>query len=623
MRYLKYSFVILFVVFISIYAPISSQANPGSGDDITLKIIYPSPNETIIINNKPVFLIGNIAAKNASLKINNIRAKIDEDGAFICYCPVILFEENGITKGKFIFEISTDRQDYTLEKIYKVKMPPRELSEEKLDIDSSFTLLPYEDILVQEGDYITVKARASRGAELSFEIEGISNSFPMVETVDIRNYHFGDSMFGDGFHGISDTVNGVYKGVAFIERQLKDAKITIKAKLNGSQAVSLYPKGKVSTMNPDVPLIAKTVYEPNLIIGRHGDDAGYFLFLDGDIKLEIIGKIGETYKARLGNHHSIFVNASSLNLLPKGTPPTNADVSVIRVSEDEKHAFVKFGFSERVPYRIVQTNDPQKLEVFFYNTTSSIDWVNYFRSSDFVKDVRHQQIEDGVIKVEIFLNQKTHWGYWPSYNNNTFELKINKPAKRNTSFLFWNNQLKNREIVLDPGHTPDNGAVGPRGIKEKDINLGITRKLQQLLIDSGANVYLTHEGEGLGLRERKAVVNSFKSEICISIHNNAVPQGVNAIVHNGTSAYYYYPQAKPLAEMIYKNLLKNIELPDFGFYWDNLYMCRIPECIAMLVEPAFMSIPEQERLLSDEDFQMDIAKSILESLQMFYDEYSE
>jgi len=52
-------------------------------------------------------------------------------------------------------------------------------------------------------------------------------------------------------------------------------------------------------------------------------------------------------------------------------------------------------------------------------------------------------------------------------------------------------------------------------------------------------------------------------------------------------------------------------------------MCRIPESISLLIEPAFMIVPEQEELLLADEFQMKIAKSIFNSLEKFYEEYSQ
>jgi N-acetylmuramoyl-L-alanine amidase len=62
---------------------------------------------------------------------------------------------------------------------------------------------------------------------------------------------------------------------------------------------------------------------------------------------------------------------------------------------------------------------------------------------------------------------------------------------------------------------------------------------------------------------------------------------------------------------------------DFGLYWGNLYMCRIPESVAILIEPAFMIIPEQEKLLSTDEFQYKIAEAVKNGLEDFFQKAAE
>ena len=51
-------------------------------------------------------------------------------------------------------------------------------------------------------------------------------------------------------------------------------------------------------------------------------------------------------------------------------------------------------------------------------------------------------------------------------------------------------------VVLDAGHgAPDGGAVGPGGTEEKDINLDIVLKLQEVLEVRGIRVILTRSGD--------------------------------------------------------------------------------------------------------------------------------
>lgn len=87
--------------------------------------------------------------------------------------------------------------------------------------------------------------------------------------------------------------------------------------------------------------------------------------------------------------------------------------------------------------------------------------------------------------------------------------------------------LKIRTIVIDPGHGGhDPGAVGPSGLREKDVNLKIAKRLREKLIEEGKsfgieNVYLTRSTDRfIPLEERTAIARKRKADIFISIHCN-------------------------------------------------------------------------------------------------------
>ncbi len=87
--------------------------------------------------------------------------------------------------------------------------------------------------------------------------------------------------------------------------------------------------------------------------------------------------------------------------------------------------------------------------------------------------------------------------------------------------------LKVKTIVIDPGHGGhDPGAVGPSGLREKDVNLKIAKRLRERLIEEGKsfgieNVYLTRSTDRfIPLEERTAIARKRKADIFISIHCN-------------------------------------------------------------------------------------------------------
>ncbi len=91
-------------------------------------------------------------------------------------------------------------------------------------------------------------------------------------------------------------------------------------------------------------------------------------------------------------------------------------------------------------------------------------------------------------------------------------------------------------IVIDPGHGGDDtGAVSPDGLMEKDLVLGIARRLKRTLEASGYTVRLTRDGdEGRALTDRTAVANRLEARVFVSLHANA--SVVSAV--NGAETYY-------------------------------------------------------------------------------------
>lgn len=614
-------FLLFGIALLFILQPVSTQ------EKISLKLFQPSQREPVELFGKPLYVLGTISPKNSKVTINGAEARVDEDGAFLSYAPVIVLDEKdtlGNNKAKFNIRIISGTHQQEIDKYIWVKLPPQTSPDNRLVVDSEWGINPSNNLILPLGEIVPIELKATPGCTGYFTIGNLSHRYPLTETVFTNSFYWGEAVFGDGFRKTGDQIRGIYKGNFIINKELEKEPINVYLDHPQLGTLRYSGFGTISSLNKNESRVIQTRYDPNLIVGRTSPGGGYKLFLPEGIRFEMTGKKGSWYRGKLSEGESVYLSEYSVYTLPAGTPPPDASVRVIRTKDKEKYAYVEFELTEKVPFQINQFDNPQRLEIIVYNTTSDIDWVFYDRKSNFIKEVRQQQLKDGVLKVEVFLDQKTHWGYKQEYSGNIFRLRINKPAKRNGNILFWENQLEDRIIVLDPGHTSDYGAVGVRGTREKDVNFGISEKLKELLEDAGAVVYLTHEKDkDLPLTDRKKVVNSFNPEISISIHNNAVPQGVNPIIHNGSSVYYYYAQALPLSKMIHENFIDNLELKDFGLYWDNLYMCRIPESISLLVEPAFMIVPEQEKLLLDDDFQYQIAESIYDGIEKFYEEYSE
>ena len=111
-----------------------------------------------------------------------------------------------------------------------------------------------------------------------------------------------------------------------------------------------------------------------------------------------------------------------------------------------------------------------------------------------------------------------------------------------------------------------------------------------------------------------------QAHIFVSLHHNALPETIDPMaVPRGYSVYYTYPHSFKLAQSVYQAFTKTIPLADNGLIAnDILYIPRISELPSILIENAYMILPEQEEfVLSDEGRKM-FAQAIYQGIVDFY-----
>jgi N-acetylmuramoyl-L-alanine amidase len=191
-------------------------------------------------------------------------------------------------------------------------------------------------------------------------------------------------------------------------------------------------------------------------------------------------------------------------------------------------------------------------------------------------------------------------------------LEIRRPPKIHTR-----RPLRGRVIALDPGHPPL-GATGPTGLREAEANLAVALQLKTMLQAAGARVVMTRTADSaIDLWSRVALADSSGAELLISIHNNALPDGVNPFTNNGTSVFYNQPRSMPLAAEIQRALVHRLKLPDLGISRGDLAMVRPTWMPAVLCEGMFLILPEQEALLRSAKGQRLYARGVLDGIRQF------
>ena len=129
---------------------------------------------------------------------------------------------------------------------------------------------------------------------------------------------------------------------------------------------------------------------------------------------------------------------------------------------------------------------------------------------------------------------------------------------RRPPVLDGGNPLSGRLIAVDPGHPPG-GAIGPTGLREAEANLAVALDLRRLLAGAGARVLMTRtEDIAVDLAPRVAMAERADADVLLSIHNNALPDGIDPFTHHGTSVYYNHPGSIPLARAIQGELEQDL-----------------------------------------------------------------
>jgi len=216
-------------------------------------------------------------------------------------------------------------------------------------------------------------------------------------------------------------------------------------------------------------------------------------------------------------------------------------------------------------------------------------------------------------------------------------------------------------IAIDPGHGgEDPGAIGPSGLREKDVVLSIARRLARLIdAQPGMRAHLVRTGDYfVPLQMRVVKARAIKADLFVSIHADAWMQptargaSVYALSLSGaTSAAARWLAAREneadliggvnlnvsdpilkqtlldlsqtatindslrlgrsvLAELGRVNRLHKKQVEQAGFA--VLKALDIP---SILVETAFISNPEDEQRLADQNQQERIAQSILDGIR--------
>ena len=183
------------------------------------------------------------------------------------------------------------------------------------------------------------------------------------------------------------------------------------------------------------------------------------------------------------------------------------------------------------------------------------------------------------------------------------------------------NPLKNRIIILDPGHGGKDPGTVVGSYSEKAITLKVGTLVKQKLEAAGAKVSITRTGDTYpSLQDRVDFTNANYGEIFVSIHVNSATN-TSAL---GTETYYaistgdMYQEDIDLATFVNNQIVNNLNMKNRGVKEQQYYVIRNTIIPAILVELGFLTNSEDRGKMTNDQYVELFADSIYKGISQYY-----
>ncbi|MBS4195316.1 N-acetylmuramoyl-L-alanine amidase [Lederbergia citri] len=181
--------------------------------------------------------------------------------------------------------------------------------------------------------------------------------------------------------------------------------------------------------------------------------------------------------------------------------------------------------------------------------------------------------------------------------------------------------MVNLKVIIDAGHS--NNTPGKRApddsMREHHFNAAVTRYLDAELTNyEGVSTKFTHDPTGkndVALKARTDAANSWKADVFVSIHANALAGKWHTGGGIETFVYKTNPkEARALATKVQAELIELTGLRNRGVKTADFHVLRESKMTAILVECGFMDNREELALLKSDDYRRKCAQAIANGL---------
>jgi len=536
----------------------------------------------------------------AEARINGDSVKVYKTGVF--FQTIDLMEGANRVSAKIINPDSSSamyEREFVYKKVDKTREPfPLWIDEKSIE--------PAEDVALLPEDMLRIGFDGSKGQEASAEIKSsrVKIAFSRIDFSDYSRYE-ADVPLHLLKEGEKHRVKLILISAPDVPQReryehLLSSSIEVKhidefPLLKTSQHNSLL-HASLGEIRLGPPII--TEFEPGIILKSNG-------------------RIGEVYRVGLDRNTEGYIHQYYVEELPKEAVQPGFYINSINCAPSENGDVVRIPYPEPIPYAIYPEPDQKRIIISLYGAKTSSTWIVHRKDRRVIENVTWRQGTPETYQVIVNLKTSKIWGYDLKQEGKSLLFTVKYPP----AFLRSDStqDLTGLRLAIEAGHGGSNiGAAGLSGIPEKDVNLDLAKRLEEICRANGVEILQVRDSDKyMTLTEKRDTVLNSQADILISIHANATGAGKGYLYISGTSTYYNNPFWAEFAEIIYEKLLES-GLNEFGVVGSFNYMViRVHSRPTILVEQAFLDNAEDEEKLASEEFRQNMAQKIYEGIVEF------
>ncbi len=559
---------------------------------LSIRVVYPPRDAAISVAGDSTFIFGSLGNGNATLAINGQAVRVYPNGSFLAYLPVPRDSQR--------YQIDASLAGATERLDHPVRIAPRPASltnDAPLSAEQQ-SVRPSSSGRWSAGERVTVAVRANANATVTLEL-------------------------GDGRRASLASARETLRDSTLWQRTLAVEELGAPARLlvtRGADTIALsIPAQQLIDSLGAAPRLARLVSASSVpdtdkvVVARPVPNGTYkWLLLPGTI-VPVTARVGNQARIRLDSQLEVWTDSSSVaELSDSAVAPPRRVVGNPRVATESDGEWADVFLPMAAPAAFLIEHLPGALAITLYSTTLDIDIAALRSDTSVVRNVTWSQIASDRGQVIVHLADDPY-GYHVRWQPGAMVMRVRRPPN-----ISSRRALEGLTIAVDPGHPPV-GATGPTGLYEGDAVLPIAERLRDELQRRGARVILTRTTLApVALADRPVIARRANAHAFVSIHLNALPDGVNPFTAHGTGTYFFQPQSAPLAREVQAGMVRQMGLRDQGIFYDNLAVVRQTWMPSVLCEGAFLLIPEQEAWLRTVEFQRAYALGVAEGLERYF-----